>query len=141
MTDFFKGIPPVTYKGPDSDDPLAYRFYDKDRVVLGKKMRDHLRLAIAYWHSFAWEGGDPFGGRTFDRPWFDSGMSAAKLKAEIAFEMFTILGADWFTFHDRDVAPEGKSLAESNRNVREIADYFARRMQETGVGLLWGTAN
>ncbi len=141
MTDFFKGIPPVTFKGPDSDDPMAYRFYDKDRVVLGKKMREHLRLAVAYWHSFAWEGGDPFGGRTFARPWFDSGMSAARLKAEVAFEMFEILGADWFTFHDRDVAPEGKSLGESNRNVREIADYFARRMEETGVGLLWGTAN
>jgi xylose isomerase len=141
MTDFFKGIAPVAYKGPESDDPLAYRFYDKDRVVLGKKMRDHLRMAVAYWHSFAWEGGDPFGGRTFERPWWGGGMEAARLKAEVAFEMFEILGADWFTFHDRDVAPEGKSLAESNRNVREIADYFARRMQETGVGLLWGTAN
>ena len=141
MTDFFEGITPVAYKGPESDDPMAYRFYDKDRVVLGKKMRDHLRLAVAYWHSFAWEGGDPFGGRTFDRPWWGGGMEAARLKAEVAFEMFEILGADWFSFHDRDVAPEGKSLAESNRNVREIADYFARRMQETGVGLLWGTAN
>jgi xylose isomerase len=141
MTDFFKGIPPVAYKGPESDDPLAYRFYDKDQVVLGKKMRDHLRMAVAYWHSFAWEGGDPFGGRTFDRPWWGGGMEAARLKAEVAFEMLEILGADFFTFHDRDVAPEGKSLAESNRNVREIADYFARRMQETGVGLLWGTAN
>jgi xylose isomerase len=141
MTDFFKGIEPVTFKGPDSDDPLAYRFYEPDRVVLGKKMRDQLRMAVAYWHSFAWPGGDPFGGQTFERPWFDSGMSAARLKAEVAFEMFTILGADFFSFHDRDVAPEGKSLAESNRNVREIADYFARRMEETGVGLLWGTAN
>ncbi|MFO1142193.1 MAG: xylose isomerase [Amaricoccus sp.] len=141
MTDFFKGIAPVEYKGPESDDPMAYRFYDKDRVVFGRKMRDHLRMAVAYWHSFAWEGGDPFGGRTFDRPWWGGGMEAARLKAEVAFEMFEILGADWFTFHDRDVAPEGKSLAESNRNVREVADYFARRMEETGVGLLWGTAN
>ena len=141
MSDFFKGIDPVPFKGPDSDDPLAFRFYEKDRLVLGKPMRDHLRMAIAYWHSFAWPGGDPFGGQTFERPWFRDGMSAAELKAEVAFEMFTILGADFFTFHDRDVAPEGRSLAESDRNVRQIADDFARRMEETGVKLLWGTAN
>jgi xylose isomerase len=141
MSDFFEGIDPVPFKGPDNDYPLAFRFYEKDRVVLGKPMREHLRMAIAYWHSFAWEGGDPFGGRTFDRPWFGDGMSAAELKAEIAFEMFQILGADFFTFHDRDIAPEGNSLAESNRNVRAIADVFAKKMEETGVGLLWGTAN
>jgi xylose isomerase len=141
MSDFFEGIDPVPFKGPDSDDPLAFRFYEKDRIVLGKPMREHLRMAIAYWHSFAWEGGDPFGGRTFDRPWFGDGMSAAELKAEVAFEMFQILGADFFTFHDRDIAPEGNSLAESNRNVRAIADVFAKKMEETGVGLLWGTAN
>ena len=118
MSDFFKGIDPVPFKGPDSDDPLAFRFYEKDRIVLGKPMREHLRMAIAYWHSFAWPGGDPFGGQTFERPWFRDGMSAAELKAEVAFEMFQILGADFFTFHDRDVAPEGRSLAESDRNVR-----------------------
>ena len=141
MSDFFKGIDPVPFKGPDSDDPLAFRFYEPDRIVLGKRMEDQLRMAVAYWHSFAWEGGDPFGGRTFERPWFGGGMADAKLKAEVAFEMFAILGAKFFTFHDRDIAPEGRSLAESNRNVSEIADYFARRMEETGVELLWGTAN
>ena len=141
MSDFFKGIEPVPFKGPDSDDPMAFRFYEPDRMVMGKRMEDQLRMAVAYWHSFAWPGGDPFGGQTFERPWFDNGMAAAKLKAEVAFEMFTILGAKFFTFHDRDIAPEGKSLGESNRNVREIADYFARRMDETGVELLWGTAN
>jgi xylose isomerase len=98
-------------------------------------------MAIAWWHSFAWEGGDPFGGRTFERPWFGGGMADARLKAEVAFEMFEILGAKFFTFHDRDIAPEGRSLAESNRNVSEIADYMAKRMEETGTELLWGTAN
>ena len=141
MTDFFKGIDPVPFKGPDSDDPMAFRFYERDRVVLGKPMREHLRMAIAYWHSFAWQGGDPFGGQTFERPWFSDGLTAAELKAEVAFEMFQILGADFFTFHDRDVAPEGKSLAESDRNVRAIADIFARKMDETAVKLRWGTAN
>ena len=89
MSDFFKGIAPVPFKGPDSDDPLAFRFYEKDRLVLGKRMEDQLRMAVAYWHSFAWQGGDPFGGQTFERPWFGGGMAAAKLKAEVAFEMFT----------------------------------------------------
>jgi xylose isomerase len=141
MSDFFAGIDPVPFKGPDSDDPLAFRFYEPDRMVLGKTMAEHLRIAVCYWHSFAWPGSDPFGGQTFDRPWFDGGMEAARLKAEVAFEMFSILGAPFFAFHDRDVAPEGRSLAESSRNLREIADVFAARMAETGVKLLWGTAN
>jgi xylose isomerase len=141
MSDFFDGIAPVPFEGPDSANPLAFRFYGPDRMVMGKRMEDQLRMAVAYWHSFAWPGGDPFGGQTFERPWFRDGMSAAKLKAEVAFEMLALLGAKFFTFHDRDIAPEGKSLAESNRNVSEIADYFARRMEETGVELLWGTAN
>ena len=141
MSDFFQGLAPVPFEGPDSENPLAFRFYQPDRLVLGKRMEDHLRLSIAYWHSFAWEGGDPFGGRTFDRPWFGGGMEAARLKAEVAFEMFEILGAPFFAFHDRDIAPEGHSLAESNRNVREIADVFARAMETSKTRLLWGTAN
>jgi xylose isomerase len=141
MTDFFAGIEKVQFEGPDSDDPLAFRFYEPDRMVLGKRMEDHLRFAVAYWHSFAWPGTDPFGGQTFDRPWFGEGMAAAKMKADVAFEMFDILGAPFFTFHDRDIAPEGHSLAESNRNVREICDIFARKMEDSPVRLLWGTAN
>ena len=130
MSDFFQGIDPVPFKGPDSDDPLAFRFYEPDRIVLGKPMREQLRMAVAYWHSFAWPGGDPFGGQTFERPWFGDGMAAAELKAEVAFEMFRILGADFFTFHDRDVAPEGRSLAESDRNVR--ADRRHLRAEDAG---------
>ena len=141
MTDFFKGIKPIKYKGARSKDPLTYRFYDKDELVLGKRMEDHIRPAIAYWHTFAWEGGDPFGGRTFDRPWWDKGMEGARLKADVAFELFDILDAPFFCFHDADIAPEGATLKESNRNVREIAEIFARKMETSRARLLWGTAN
>jgi xylose isomerase len=141
VTDFFKGIPPVKYEGPQSTNPLAYRHYNKDEMILGKRMEDHIRAAVAYWHSFAWEGGDPFGGRTFDRPWYDKGMDGARLKADVAFEMFDLLDIPFFCFHDVDVAPEGATLAESNRNLREIAEIFARKMETSRTRLLWGTAN
>ncbi len=141
MTDFFKGISPVRFEGPQSSNPLAYRFYNKDELVLGKRMEDHIRPAIAYWHTFAWEGGDPFGGRTFDRPWYDKGLEGAKLKADVAFELFDLLDAPFFCFHDVDVAPEGATIAESNRNLRTITDIFARKMQSSRTRLLWGTAN
>jgi xylose isomerase len=141
MTDFFKGISPIKFEGPNSANPLAYRHYNKDEMVLGKRMEDHIRPAIAYWHTFAWEGGDPFGGRTFDRPWFGKGMEGAKLKADVAFELFELLDAPFFCFHDADVAPEGDSLAESNKNLRIITDVFAEKMQRSRTKLLWGTAN
>jgi xylose isomerase len=141
MTDFFKGLAPVKFEGPGSANPLAYRHYDKDELVLGKRMEDHIRPAIAYWHSFAWEGGDPFGGRTFDRPWFDRGMDGARLKADVAFELFALLDMPFFCFHDADIAPEGETLAESNRNVRAIGEIFARKMETSRTRLLWGTAN
>ncbi|HTJ57495.1 MAG TPA: xylose isomerase [Devosiaceae bacterium] len=141
MTDFFKGISPVKFEGPTSANPLAYRHYNKDEIVLGKRMEDHIRPAVAYWHSFAWEGGDPFGGRTFDRPWFGPTMEHAKLKADVAFELFDLLDVPFFAFHDRDIAPEGETLAESNRNVRAIGEIFARKMETSRTKLLWGTAN
>ena len=141
MTDFFKGVKPVKYKGPRSKDPLAYRFYNKDEMVMGQRMEDIIRPAVAYWHTFAWEGGDPFGGRTFDRPWYDTGMDGAKLKADVAFALFDILDAPFFCFHDADIAPEGDSLKESNKNVRAIADIFAKKMSKSRTRLLWGTAN
>ncbi|KKB76178.1 xylose isomerase [Devosia limi DSM 17137] len=141
MTDFFKGISPIKFEGADSTNPLAYRHYNKDELVAGKRMEDHIRPAIAYWHTFAWEGGDPFGGRTFDRPWYDKGMEGARIKADVAFEMFDLLDAPFFCFHDADIAPEGATLAESNRNVREIGEIFARKMQSGRTRLLWGTAN
>jgi xylose isomerase len=141
VTDFFKGIKPVTFKGPRAKDPLAYRFYNKDEMVMGKRMEDIIRPAVAYWHSFAWEGGDPFGGRTFDRPWYDKGMEGAKLKADVAFEFFNILDIPFFCFHDADIAPEGATLAESNKNVWTIGEIFAKKMQKQRTKLLWGTAN
>ena len=141
MTDFFKGISPVKFEGANSTNPLAYRHYNKDEIVAGKRMEDHIRPAIAYWHTFAWEGGDPFGGRTFDRPWYDKGMEGARIKADVAFELFDLLDAPFFCFHDADIAPEGATLAESNRNVREIGEIFARKMETSRTKLLWGTAN
>jgi xylose isomerase len=141
VTDFFKGIAPVKYEGADSTNPLAYRHYNKDEIVLGKRMEDHIRPGVAYWHTFAWEGGDPFGGRTFDRPWYDKGMEGAKLKADVAFELFDLLDMPFFCFHDADIAPEGATLAESNRNVRAIGEIFARKMEKSRTKLLWGTAN
>ncbi|MBP1849017.1 xylose isomerase [Rhizobium halophytocola] len=140
-TGFFGNIQKVQYEGPDSTNPLAYRFYNPDEMVMGKRMEDHLRFAVAYWHSFAWEGGDPFGGRTFDRPWYDGEMDKAKLKADVAFEMFQLLGAPYYCFHDADVRPEGKTFAENTKNLEEIVDYFSGKQEETGVKLLWGTAN
>jgi xylose isomerase len=140
---FFEIDRPIGYEGPDSANPLAFRWYQPDRVVLGKRMEDHLRFAVCYWHSFCWPGSDPFGGPTFVRSWMESGdpMAQARLKAEVAFEMFRLLGAPFFTFHDRDIAPEGATLAESNRNVRAIAEQFQESMAGASVRLLWGTAN
>jgi xylose isomerase len=141
VTDFFKGLKPAKFKGPRSKDPLAFRHYNKDELVMGKRMEDHIRPAVAYWHTFAWEGGDPFGGRTFDRPWFGKGMDGAKLKADVAFELFELLDIPFFCFHDADIAPEGASLKESNKNVRAIAYIFAKKMSKQRTRLLWGTAN
>lgn len=140
-TGFFGDIQKIKYEGPDSTNPLAFRHYNPDEVVGGKRMEDHLRFAVAYWHTFTWPGGDPFGGQTFERPWFDETMQSAKLKADVAFEFFSLLGSPFYCFHDADVRPEGKTFAENTRNLNEIVDYFAQKQDETGVKLLWGTAN
>jgi len=142
-TGFFARREPIRHEGPEATDDLAYRWYDPDRIVLGRRMEDHMRFAVCYWHSFAWPGGDPFGGETFLRPWMAPGdaMARARLKADVAFEMFALLGVPFFTFHDRDAAPEGASLAENERNLKEITDVFAAKMEATGLKLLWGTAN
>ena len=138
---FFGDIEPVKFEGPKSDNPYAYRHYDPSRVVMGKTMAEHLRPAVCYWHNFAWIGTDMFGVPTFERPWDGETMKGARAKADAAFEMFTTLGFPFFTFHDRDVVPEGASLAEFGRNLAEMTDIFAKKMQKTGVKLLWGTAN
>ncbi len=140
-SNFFNREEPIAYEGPDSANPLAFRYYNADQLVMGKRMEDHLRFAAAYWHSFAWPGGDPFGGATFERPWFGDTMDDAKLKADVAFDMFRLLGVPFFCFHDRDIAPEGVTLSQSNTNVSEICDVFAEKMETDAVRLLWGTAN
>tara|TARA_R110002096_G_scaffold119038_13_gene257861 strand:+ start:11790 stop:13091 length:1302 start_codon:yes stop_codon:yes gene_type:complete len=141
MTDFFKNIPAIKFEGLDSENDYAFRHYNPDEVILGKPMKDHLRFAAAYWHSFAWPGGDPFGGQTFDRPWFGDTIALAKLKADVAFEMFQILGVPYYCFHDADIRPEGADFAENTKNLETIVDYLGQKMDDTGVKLLWGTAN
>jgi xylose isomerase len=140
---FFSCREPIPFTGPDSRQPLTFKYYDANRVVLGRTMEQHLRFAVCYWHSFCWPGSDPFGGDTFERPWFGDGdgMDLARKKADVAFEMYRLLGVPFFTFHDRDIAPEGITLAQSNANVSAIADIFAAKMEGSGMRLLWGTAN
>ena len=139
----FPGIEPIRYHGPDAQPALGFRYYDKNRVVRGKKMEDHLRMAVCYWHTFVWNGFDVFGAGTFTRAWHRDGdaIELAKEKAAAAFELFEKLGVPFFCFHDRDVAPEGRSLAESNDILDRIVDVLGTEMERTGVKLLWGTAN
>jgi len=141
-TGFFNGISPVKYEGADSQNPLAYHHYNPDEIVMGKPMREQLRFAVAWWHSFCWPGNDPFGGQTFERPWFPAdSMALARQRVEVAFEMFSLLGAPYYCFHDVDVRPEGADFAENTRNLNEIVDLLAEKQAETGTKLLWGTAN
>ncbi|MTV25645.1 xylose isomerase [Nitriliruptoraceae bacterium ZYF776] len=145
-TPFFPDVPErIPYAGePDGDGPLRYAVYDPDREVLGRRMADHLRIAVCYWHSFAWSGADVFGAGTFDRPWLTPGtdpMDGARAKMDAAFEFFAKLGAPFWTFHDVDVAPEGASFAESARNLDELVERAQGHAERTGVQLLWGTAN
>ena len=139
---FFEGFSPIKYEGPDSTNPMAFRHYNPDEVVLGKRLEDHLRFAVAYWHSFAWEGGDPFGGPTFERPWHpQNSMENARLKADIAFDMFALLGQPYFCFHDADIRPDQGNFADNLASLNEITDYIGAKMQAGGPKLLWGTAN
>jgi xylose isomerase len=142
--DIFSTYEPIRYEGEGSDSPLAYRYYDKNRLVLGKTMQDHLRIAVCYWHSFCWPGSDIFGSGTFNRPWLPDGPATqemAELKLANAFSLFTRLDIPFFTFHDVDAMAEADTPAEHVRNVRLIADKIASKIEQTGVRLLWGTAN
>jgi xylose isomerase len=146
MTEFFTDVPaPVAFAGTDAaPDQLAYRVYDPTRVVAGKTMAEHLRIAVCYWHSFNWPGSDVFGKGTFDRPWLDEGvdpMQAAFAKQDAAFEFFRKLGTPYYCFHDVDMAPEGATLKESKANLDVLVDRAAEQQAATGVKLLWGTAN
>jgi xylose isomerase len=144
MEQFFDAVEDrIRFEGPGSDNDLAFKVYDPDRMVLGKRMEDQMRIAVCYWHSFNWPGSDIFGVGTFDRPWLDADdpMAAAHRKMDAAFEFVTKLGVPFFCFHDADVAPQGETFAESARNLEVMVDYAEKKMAETGVRLLWGTAN
>ncbi len=144
MAEFFTGVGQVTFEGPDTDNPFAFRYYDPERIVLGSTMRDQLRMAVCYWHSFNWPGSDVFGSGTFDRPWLDPSMdpmAAAHMKMDAAFEFFAKLGIPFWCFHDADIAPAGATFAETRANLQAMVDYAEAKMDETGVRLLWGTTN
>src|SRR3569833_4159808 len=139
----FQGIEPVRYHGPDAQPALGFRYYDKDRVVRGKRMEDHLRMAVCYWHTFVWNGFAVFGAGTFGRTRHEGAdpVKLAEQKAGIAFDLFQKLGVPFFCFHDRDVAPEGRTLAETNEILDRIGDVLGQHMASSKVKLLWGTAN
>ncbi|QDV78520.1 xylose isomerase [Botrimarina mediterranea] len=133
----------IPYEGPTSRNPLAFKHYDADAVIEGKSMRDHLRFSVVYWHTFRGAGSDPFGPGTMVRPWEDGTDSVenAQNRVRVAFEFITKLGAPYYAFHDRDVAPEGKTLAESHKNLDAVVAVLKEEQERTGVKLLWGTAN
>jgi xylose isomerase len=139
----FPEIVKIGYEGPDSRNPLAFRHYNENELVEGKTMRDHLRFSIAYWHTMRGSGGDPFGSATMVRPWEGKSdtVENAQNRARVAFEFIEKLGAPFYCFHDRDVAPEGATLAESNKNLDAVAKVLKEEQQRTGIQLLWGTAN
>lgn len=141
MTDFFAGIPALRYEGPESDNEFAFRHYNPDELVLGRRMEDHLRFAVAWWHSLAWPGGDPFGGQTFQRPWFGDSLDHARQKADAGFALFDILGVPFYCFHDADIRPEGATFAETKANLDAMIDYLAEKQATHRTKLLWGTAN
>jgi xylose isomerase len=145
MTEFFTAVPqPVAPASAPAGDGLRYLVYDPQRVVAGRTMAEHLRIAVCYWHSFNWPGSDVFGAGTFDRPWLAVGadpMQAAMAKQDAAFEFFTKLGTPFYCFHDVDMAPEGATLAESKHNLDVMVDRAAGLQEASGVRLLWGTAN
>ena len=141
---YFSGIAPIRFAGSTSTDEIAFHHYERDRIVLGKRMEDQLRFAVCYWHSFAWNGFDVFGyDGSFERPWHRMAdpWEAALAKADAAFDFFTRLGAPFYCFHDRDVAPEGSTPKASVELFRRMVDVLARKQQDSGMKLLWGTAN
>ena len=141
--EYFKGINTISYEGKDSDNPLAFKYYDPKKVVGGKTMEEHFKFAIAYWHTFCGQGSDPFGPGTQTFPWDQSKdpLQAAKDKADAAFEFITKMGFNYFCFHDYDLIAEAPTLIESEKRLSNIVDYIKQKQQESGVKLLWGTSN
>lgn len=143
MTEYFTNVSKIKYEGKDSKNPLAFKYYNPEEVVGGKTMKEHLRFTMSYWHTLTGEGQDPFGVGTMERPWNGEkdAMKLAKIRMEAAFEFMDKLGIDYFAFHDRDIAPEGKDLVETNKNLDEIVAYCKELMARYNKKLLWGTAN
>lgn len=141
--EYFPGITQIQYEGPESKNPLAFKYYDENKVVAGKTMKDHFRFAVAYWHTFCNTGEDPFGPGTQPLPWLegDDDMQIAKQKLDAAFEFITKLGVPYYCFHDRDIAPEGDNVEESEANLKELVSLAKQKQAASGVKLLWGTAN
>jgi len=141
--DFFANIPTIKYEGPDSTNELAYRYYDKDKVVLGKRMEDHLRFAACFWHTFVWQGSDVFGGGTFNRPWHKgpNDSAAAATKREVAFDFFSKLDIPFYCFHDIDVMADAHNVTEHRKFFAEAVDHLEKLQASSGRKLLWGTAN
>jgi xylose isomerase len=142
-TEYFSGIQPIRFEGRDSDNPLAFKFYDPTKVVGEKTMEEHLRFAVCYWHTLCAKGSDPFGDNTQIFAWDEprDPMAAARAKMDAAFELFTKLGVPYYCFHDRDMAPEGASVAESEKNLQTMVELARERQEASGLKLLWGTAN
>lgn len=140
---FFPDIPKIPFEGPKTKNPLAFRHYNASEIVEGRSMTDWLRFSVCYWHTFRGTGSDPFGPGTLQRPWDDGSESVenAVKRVDVAFEFIEKLGAPFYCFHDRDVAPEGKNLAESNKNFDAVAKALGEAQKRTGIKLLWGTAN
>ncbi|GAB2696721.1 xylose isomerase [Aliiglaciecola sp. 3_MG-2023] len=143
MSQYFENIEKIQYEGVDSDNPLAFHHYNPEQIILGKSMKEHLRFAACYWHNFCWDGADVFGQGTFGRPWLKPGdpMQRAKQKADVAFEFFNKLNIPFYCFHDVDVSPEGNSIKEYTENFAQMVDVLEAKQEESGVKLLWGTAN
>ena len=141
--EYFPGISQIPYEGKNSDNPLAFKAYDADRVIAGKRMEDHLRFAVCYWHTFCAGGHDPFGPETRQHEWLKAKdpMQAAMHKIDAAFELISKLNVPYYCFHDRDLAPVGDSVLESENNLQSMTEAALERQKETGIGLLWGTAN
>lgn len=143
MTEYFPEVPKIEFEGPSSKNPLAFKHYNPEEVVGGRSMEDWLRFSVCYWHTFRGTGVDPFGAPTLNRPWDDGSESVenAVKRVDVAFEFITKLGVPYYCFHDRDVAPEGATLAESNANLDAVVAKLKEAQEATGVKLLWGTAN
>ena len=141
--EYYKGIGDIKFEGSDSNNPFAFKYYDPEKIVAGKALKEHFRFAVAYWHSFCGQGTDPFGSGTQDFLWDKSEdpYQAAKDKADAAFEFITKMGFDYFCFHDFDLIQEGKSIVESENRLLYITDYIKQKQKESGVKVLWGTAN